>query len=181
MKEFEEHQLITLAQQGDEAAFTALFQRHYSFIYNYLIKMTFNPMIAEELLQETMLKGYLQITSFNHQSKFTSWLITIATRTYIDLLRKKKRERGLFKRAADEHSSSLKWELQLKKVDFNEVMEAISTLKPLYRIPLLLRHYYGFTYVEIGEILNCQEGTAKSRVNKSIKLVRKEMQEDEGR
>ena len=176
--EDEEH-LIGRAQSGDEEAFVELFQIHYSFLYKYIIKMTFDPLIAEEILQETMLKCYLHIQKYDGSSKLTSWMITIATRIYIDYLRKKKRERWLFKKTKENYSDVLRWQMQHNGYEYDELMEIIQKLDANHRISLLLKHYYGFTYEEIAEMLGIKEGTVKSRVHKSILLVRKELQVNE--
>lgn len=170
-----EKRLIIEAQHGDETAFSELFQMHYSFLYKYIIKMTFDSIIAEDLLQDTMLKCFLHIKKYDGSSKLSSWMITIATRTYIDYLRKKKRENWLFKKAKQASNDSVKWKVRQSGIEFSDVMEVISKLDTIYRIPLLLKHYYGFSYEEIGRMIDIKEGTVKSRVHKCLQLIRKEL------
>ncbi len=174
----EEEQLIKMAKAGDETAFARLFQLYYPFLYKYIVKITMNVDLADDLIQETMLKSYLHIKAYNGASKFSSWMITIATRTYIDYVRKRKRERGIYKRLADEAGDMLKWRMQHNQDESADLIESIGNLEPMYRIPLLLKHYYGYSYKEIAAMLDMREGTVKSRVNKSISLVRKGMDED---
>ena len=174
-----EQLLIVKAQKGDQEAFTELFHAHYSFVYKYIIKMTFDPYVAEEILQETMLKCYLHISTFNGSSKFTSWIMTVATRTYVDYLRKKKRERWLFKKAADQKYFTIQWNIQQNGKEYADLLEEMLNLDPLFRIPIVLKHYYGFSYEEIGEMLNVKTGTVKSRVHKGMKLIRKELSDGE--
>ncbi|MEY9865725.1 RNA polymerase sigma factor (sigma-70 family) [Peribacillus sp. B2I2] len=54
-------------------------------------------------------------------------------------------------------------------------MEALGHLKADFRVPIILKHYYGFSYEEIARIVKVPEGTVKSRVHKGIKTVRKEL------
>ncbi|WP_235973590.1 RNA polymerase sigma factor SigY [Peribacillus faecalis] len=175
-----EEQLIAKMQNGDDEALAELLHMHYSFLYKYVLKMTMDTVTTEEIVQDTMLKAYLHRKQFNGISKFTTWLITIATRTYVDLLRKKKRDRWLFKKAAKESNQLLKWQVENNNQQFDEVMEIIQKLDAKYRIPLLLKHYYGFSYEEIGEMMFIKDGTVKSRVHKSLTLVRKEINKYEG-
>ncbi|MGM9924528.1 MAG: RNA polymerase sigma factor SigY [Bacillus sp. (in: firmicutes)] len=176
-----EQTLIAAAQDGDEAAFSELFHMNYAFLYKYIVKMTCNPSVVDDLLQDTMLKCYLNIKIYDNRSKFTSWLITIATRTYIDYLRKRKREKWLFRKAEQHCSDSMKWQIHKQGIEFNEVMEVISKLDAAYRIPLLLKHYYGFSYGEIAAMIDIKEGTVKSRVHKCVQLIRKELNDFEER
>ncbi|MEI0737713.1 sigma-70 family RNA polymerase sigma factor [Paenibacillus sp. JTLBN-2024] len=59
----------------------------------YLVKMTMNPAMAEDLAQETMLRCIEKIHLYNGKSKFSSWLITLATRIYIDQMRRTRVEK----------------------------------------------------------------------------------------
>ena len=178
--EKQEEMLVKKIQTGDEEALAELLHIHYAFLYKYVMKMTMDAVVSEEIVQDTMLKAYLHMKQFNGKSKFTTWLMTIATRTYVDSLRKKKRESWLFKKAANENNQLLKWQLESRNQEFNEVMEVIQKLEAIYRIPLLLKHYYGFSYEEIGQMMMIKEGTVKSRVHKSLNLVRKEINKYEG-
>ncbi|MGM9927422.1 MAG: RNA polymerase sigma factor SigY [Bacillus sp. (in: firmicutes)] len=177
----QEQHCIDRAQSGDKEAFTELFHLHYSFLYKYILKMTFDPLVTEEVIQDTMLKCYLHIQKYDNRSKFSSWLMTIATRTYIDYLRKKKRERWLFKKEVEQQRSSMHYHLQMNGKEYSDVLEEIRKLEPILRIPLLLKHYYGFSYEEIGVMLEVKAGTIKSRVHKGVTIIRKELAADEKR
>lgn len=60
----------------------------------YLIKITLHPQLAEDIAQDTMVKCIEKISLYNGSSKFSSWLITIATNLFIDQTRKQKREQN---------------------------------------------------------------------------------------
>lgn len=89
----DEKELINSAKKGDHRSFAVLFRNHYPLLVKYLMKITMNPDIAEEIAQATMAKCVEKIHLFNGKSKFSSWLISIATNLFIDQRRKKKRER----------------------------------------------------------------------------------------
>ncbi|MFS0781648.1 RNA polymerase sigma factor SigY [Bacillus sp. 1P06AnD] len=173
----DEQQLIERAKARDEEAFADLFRLHYSFLYKYILKMTFDPHIAEDILQDTLLKGFMAMERYDGRSKWTSWMMTIATRIYLDRLRKEKREKVYLHKEKREKRSVFQWQLQQSNLEYNDIMESIQALEPSIRIPLLLKHYYGFNYSEIGEMLQMKEGTVKSRVHKAIMCIRKEMDE----
>ncbi|MGW6001816.1 sigma factor, partial [Bacillus subtilis] len=69
MDTHEEQRLIQQAKEGNDEAFTALFHYHYSFLYKYLLKLSLHPDLSEELVQETFLKGYIHLRSFQGRSK----------------------------------------------------------------------------------------------------------------
>lgn len=169
----EEKDLIASAKRGDQLAFAILFRNNYPFLVKYLIKITMNPDTSEELAQETMAKCVEKISLFNGKSKFSSWLITIATNLYIDQKRKSKRERNW--KAQEEALRRMKWHLESRNEEWNDTLSALGKLKDEIRIPIILKHYYGYSYEEIGNMMNISSGTVKSRVHNGIMSVREEL------
>ena len=173
----DEKELINSAKKGDHRSFAMLFRNHYPLLVKYLMKITMNPDVAEEIAQATMAKCVEKIHLFNGKSKFSSWLISIATNMYIDHHRKKKREREWHEGEAA--SRKLQWQMESKNEEWTDALAALSRLTDEMRIPLILKHYYGYSYDEIGEILNIAAGTAKSRVHHGLLAVRRELKVDE--
>lgn len=172
-----ERNLIKAARKGNDEAFTTLFQENYMFLYKYLIKLSLRADVTEDLIQETMLKAYTHLHSFKGESKFSTWLIAIASRLYIDQQRKEKRQKRILEKARDEAIRKMKWQLSLKGEDWPENLELFAGLDSELRAPILLRHYYGYSYPEIAKMLNIKEGTVKSRVHNGLNKIRKEWSE----
>jgi RNA polymerase sigma-70 factor (ECF subfamily) len=175
----EEKELVSRAAKGDHVAFAMLFQQNYPMLVKYLIKITFSPELAEELSQETMAKCVEKIGLYNGKAKFSTWLIQIATNLYIDQTRKKKREQNW--QINEQHIRKMKWTLESRNEDWNDCLEALGKLKNDVRIPIILKHYYGYSYEEIGKILGIHSGTVKSRIHNGIQVIRKELKLDERR
>lgn len=164
---------ILSAKRGDQLAFAMLFKNNYPFLVKYLIKITMNPDTAEDLAQETMAKCVEKIGMFNGKAKFSSWLISIATHLYIDRKRKSKREKKW--KQQEEAFRRIKWQLESRNEEWNDTLSALGKLKEDIRIPIILKHYYGYSYEEIGEMLKISAGTVKSRVHNGIMAVREEL------
>ncbi len=173
----DEKDLIANARKGDQMAFAMLFQQNYSILVKYLIKITFSPDTAEDLAQETMAKSIEKLASYNGKSKFLTWLITIATNLYIDQTRKKKREQNW--KISEQHLRKMKWSFESRNEDWNDCIEALGKLSDEIRVPIILKHYYGYSYEEISTIMGIAEGTVKSRIHNGINTVRKELKLDE--
>ncbi|MED3572522.1 RNA polymerase sigma factor SigY [Cytobacillus praedii] len=173
----EEGELIKSAKSGDKRAFAMLFHQNYSFLVKYLMKVTMNPDTAEELAQETMARCIEKIHLYQGKSKFSSWLITIATNLYIDQQRKKKREKNW--QQQEELYRKLKWQLESRNEEWTDALSALGKLADDVRIPIILKHYYGYSYDEIGEMMKLSSGTIKSRVHNGILAVRKELRLNE--
>lgn len=171
--------LINKAISGNDDAFTLLFQRYYSFLYKYLLKLTLNEDTSSELAQETMVKCYRNLVSYKGDGKFSTWMISIASRLYIDTIRKKEREKKKITRIMHTLSRQLNWNSQNNGMEWSDTFTDFNQLEVEVRTPILLRHYYGYTYEEIGIMLGIKPGTVKSRVHNGIKMLRKEWDGDE--
>lgn len=172
-----ERELIDEAKKGNDEAFAILFQQNYMFLYKYLIKLSLRSDVTEDLIQDTMIKAYTHLKSFKGESKFSTWLISIASRLFMDQQRKEKRQKKIFEKATDEAVRKLKWRVSANKEEWSEDMELFAVLDPDLKTPILLRHYYGYSYSEIAGMLNLKEGTVKSRVHNGLKQIRKEWSE----
>ncbi|QWU15482.1 RNA polymerase sigma-70 factor, ECF subfamily [Paenibacillus sophorae] len=173
----EESQIIRKAQRGDRLALAQLLQHHYAFIYKYLLKLTMDPALAEDVTQDTIVRCMEKIALYNGSSSFSSWMITIATRLYIDRMRRRNREEEWIRR--EQGIRSIRWRFEAQGEEWSDVLDALSRVPLPQRIALLLKHYYGYSYGEIGRILGIPEGTAKSRAAYGLRQLREELKEDD--
>ncbi|MFK7694410.1 RNA polymerase sigma factor SigY [Paenibacillus sp. HJGM_3] len=169
---------IRLAQRGDSSALALLLREHYAFVYKYLLKITLHPQTAEDVTQETMLKCVEKIRLYTFKSKFSSWLITIATNLYTDLLRRQKRERDWREQEAATMRKVV-WQSQFGADGLTEITEAFGTLTHEMRVPIILKHVYGYAYEEIARMTDVPLGTVKSRIHNGLRQMRKELREDD--
>lgn len=169
----EEAELIRHAQQGDSSALASLLHMHYPMVVKYLTKVTFDPQLAEDLAQDTMIKCIHHIKMYNGRSKFSSWLITIATRLHIDEWRKRKREREW--RQEEEVNRRIRWQAESMGNRWSSALEAIGALPQEMRTAIVLKHYYGYSLDDISEMTGVPLGTVKSRIHNGIRKLRKEL------
>ena len=174
----DEKDLIRKAKNGDTLALSKLLQQNYSFLLKYLMIATLHPQIAEDLTQETMMKCIEKIQLYNGKSKFSSWLITIATNLFIDQQRRRKREKNWLEQ--EQALRKMKWNAANMNEEWTDVLDVLAQINEEIRLPILLKHYYGYSYKEIGEMMGIAEGTVKSRVSNGLKSIRKELAEIEG-
>lgn len=170
----DENELVKSAKRGDQLALAKLFQNNYTFLMKFLLKISMNKDLAEELTQETFTKSIEKLHLYNFQSKFSTWLISMATNLYIDNRRKKKRERN-WKLEKEQDIRKLKWQIENQNEEWNDCLDILSTLKEEHRTAIILKHYYGYSYDEIGEMLHVSPGTIKSRIHHGILQIRKEL------
>lgn len=165
---------MTRARDGDEESLARLLKDNYAFVMKYVWKMCGDEQLAYDVTQDTLIKAVQKIDQYRGTSKFSTWLIQIATHTYIDARRKQQRNEKL------EQQEKERIQLQTTKQlpeEWYDVQEALWNLEEKYRIPVLLKHYYGFEYKEIAKMTKSRTGTVKSRVHYGMEKLRKELNE----
>jgi RNA polymerase sigma-70 factor (ECF subfamily) len=175
----QEQEWIRRAVRGDTDALAHLLHRHYSFLHKYMLKLTMNPSIAEDVVQDTMVRCLEKIHTYNGKMKFSSWLIMIGSRLYIDMLRRKKVERRWQEAEQKQAARQLRYYMESTDVEWSHLLERLGTLTAEQRAPIVLKHYYGYSVSEIASMLNVNEGTVKSRIHYGLGKLRKEWSEDE--
>ncbi|MHB1684144.1 MAG: RNA polymerase sigma factor SigY [Bacilli bacterium] len=172
---------IEPAKRGDSEALAKLLQAHYAFLFKYLVKLTLHRQTAEDLAQDTMVRAIEKISLYDERrGKFSSWLMTIATRLYFDFKRKRQRETGWLIEATEEASvRHLKWKIEGENCEYPELIDVLARLPDLTRAVIVLKHYYGYSYEEIAVMTNFPVGTVKSRIHNGLASLRKEWIKDE--
>jgi RNA polymerase sigma-70 factor (ECF subfamily) len=169
----EEH-LIEEAFAGNRHSLARLLYDNYEMVFKYLIKFTLNKSLAEDLVQETMVRAIEKFELYDPvKAKFSTWLIAIAQNIYLDGMRKRKREK---KYMEDDPQLEDLCSLQAEyNEDWHRVLEALSHLSEESRFPLVSKHYYGYSLEEIAKMMMLPLGTVKSRIHNAIQAVRKEL------
>jgi len=149
--------------------------QHYLPVKKYLVTITFDRALAEDLTQETMIRAIERIGQFQGRSRFSTWLMSIATRQYLDWLRRERRVRHAAARAADERPPARPG----PSAEGRAALELLQTLPPEVALPVVLKHYYGYTYEEIAGWMEIPVGTVKSRVHNGVRALRRGLGQDE--
>ncbi len=172
--EQDESKLVQQAIRGDNRALAELLRQNYAFLHQYALKLTMDRSRAEDVAQETALKAIEHIATFKGTSKFSTWLISIASRLVIDKARRKKRERSWLQEEK-RYSRSFRFETMSRLGEWPDALEALAELPEHHRVPILLKYYYGYSQEEISGMLKVPSGTIKSRLHEGMKRLRKEL------
>lgn len=173
----DETKLIKQAVRGDSRALSELLRQNYSFLYQYALKVTMNKTRAEDVTQETMLKAIEKIATFQNKAKFSTWLITIASRLVVDRIRRNELEKHWVQE--EQSLRSIRYTTLQRGDEWPEALQALGDLSSDTRIPVLLKYYYGYSQEEISSMLDIPVGTVKSRLHNGLKQLRKELTEHE--
>jgi RNA polymerase sigma-70 factor (ECF subfamily) len=177
-----DEQLIDHALAGDRDAFGALVLRHERGLVNYIFRLVGSRDLAMDLAQETFLKVFVSLESFDPRYRFTTWLYRIASNGAIDHLRRKQpRTLSLSQPAGDEdaqaapviagHDPTPDEMLRLRELEVR-LDEAIAELPVGYRQLIVLRHRQHCRYDEIARIAQLPLGTVKNRIFRAREMLR---------
>ena len=94
--------LVLQSQNGSKSAFEGLVRNHQQMVHALTFRMTGSPADAEDLAQETFLRAYEQIGSFNGRAKFSTWLYSIAVHACLNWRRNEARRFQAYTHCAEE-------------------------------------------------------------------------------
>lgn len=172
-------ELVRRSQQDDDRAFGELVSRYETKVYGLALKMVRNPEDAEDVLQDTFLRAYRGIKSFQGASTFSTWIYRITANSALMRLRKKQLPTVSIE-DADEREAPINiadWspgpvEQLLSQETRHMMEEAIHSLPPEFRQVFVLRDVEELSNAEVAEILDLSVAAVKSRLHRARLKVR---------
>ncbi|WP_245995029.1 RNA polymerase sigma factor [Mangrovibacterium diazotrophicum] len=174
------HELIEDSKRGNNKARFQLYQLYSKAMFNVCYRMMNNREDAEDMLQEVFLLVFTRLESFRYESGFGTWVKTIAIRTCINALKKRKVELTYFEQINDLGSTDddeIAPELKTE-----QILKAMENLPEGGRIVFSLYLLEGYDHGEIAQILGITESTSKSqymRAKRRVYELLKEQQNNE--
>lgn len=167
-----DQRLIEMALDGDAIAFEQLFERYRSSIHQlYAQRMDGLSHEVNDLLQETFIKVYLNLSHYDSQYTFGQWVYTIARNTFIDYTRKRRDEMSvdsyMVEGAASLSSSVTPEQNMINDQSRGRIEFFISKLSERYRTLIELRFFKEYSYEEIASELNLPLGTVKTQIHRA--------------
>lgn len=153
--------------------FNEIIMKHEKDLFRYAYRLTGSEAIAQDILQETLIRAWTSLESLKEVSKAKSWMITILRRENLRRVQKEKvNETDNFDNfeyliAEDDNLET--------NLDKEIVYKNIAELKECYSQPLSLQIIYGYSVEEIANILNLNENTVSTRLFRAKSLLEKKM------
>ena len=164
---------------GDMTALAILVDRHKDLVYRVAMQITKNSDDASDVLQDAFLKVYDSINAFRQESAFETWLYRIVVNLSIDAVKKRKRQQesmASLSEVSDVHQSQDIQQDPTRQAERNELQEwvtqAVNSLSIKHRAVVILHELEGLSHPQIADILDCSEGTVRSRLHYARKKLR---------
>ncbi len=166
--------LVAATLAGDSKAFQALVERYQARLFGLVRHYTRNPVEVEDIVQETFLKAFTRLATFQQSSAFYTWLYRIAVNTILDQKKRKSRspiqsmaepeELGAPSAEATERMT-VRPDAQLERAEIAEITQRVlAELPDIFRTVLVMREFEGLAYQEIADVLEISIGTVESRL-----------------
>ncbi len=172
-------------EQEKVQVFEKEFMPHIDSMYNFAYKLTFDEEEAKDLVQDTYLKAFRFITSFEQGTNAKAWLFRILKNSFINDYRKKSKEPAKVdyqdvetfynsENTDQDITIDLRSETMQNRIG-DEVTNALNALGVDFRIVIILCDLEGFTYEEMAKILDIPIGTVRSRLHRARNLLKEKL------
>lgn len=158
---------------------------HMDVLYNFALRLTADPIDAEDLVQDTIVKAYRFFSSYEKGTNAKAWLFRILKNSFINNYRKiSKRPQEVDYDEVESYYETVRAERtetsDLERLMFRELMDddlskALSRLPEDFRTVVLLCDVEGYTYEEIANMLDVPIGTIRSRLHRGRNLLKTEL------
>lgn len=171
---YTEKELFLLIAEGDAGAFTTLFYKYKSPLFDYALKITKTVVCAEELVQDTFLKIWLYRDKLPDVENTTAYIHSMVRNAALDWLRKLSLDHNLQKTVAANLPGGQNYTLEDVQLGETQriIHEAMDRLSPQQREVFRLSRYEGLSYAEIAAKMGLSGNTVRNHLVKALKYIR---------
>ncbi len=175
----------TYSNQEKDQLFNEEFMPHIDALYNFAYKLTFDEDDAKDLVQDTYMKSYRFINSFQKGTNAKAWLFRILKNSFINDFRKKSKQpakvdyqevEGFYN--SENTDKSVTTDLRVdtvKNMMGDEITTALNSLDVDFKTVIILCDLEGFTYEEMAKILDIPIGTVRSRLHRARNVLKEKL------
>ncbi|MHC4574514.1 MAG: RNA polymerase sigma factor [Planctomycetota bacterium] len=165
MNGFSDDILVAASGRGDKSAYALLVKRHYRRVFAVCLGVVGNVHDAEDIAQDAMLKGFVEIKKLRSNERFEQWILRIAKNLCIDLVRRRRHAKAL---------SAEQTPVERPRASENsELEEAIRRLPQEFRLPLVMYYFDNKSAKRIAEMLNISHSGVCHRIRTARKQLHK--------
>lgn len=172
-------ELLRRCLGGDNAAFAGIIEIYQDRVYSFALRLLKDQPAAEEAAQETLVKAFRGLSSYNSAYPFASWLFRIAHNVCMDALRAGGRTVSLDGENFPDLPDPARFEDDVAEgLDSERIEALLASLPPLYSEALLLAYREDMGPAEIARIMGVPEGTIKARLFRARELIKAKLAGD---
>jgi RNA polymerase sigma-70 factor (ECF subfamily) len=163
--------LVRRSLDGDTAAFEQLYRGHVRRVHGAILRLVgMDRGRAEELTQDAFVRAWQKLSSFRHESAFSTWLYRLGVNTALMDLRGKREETGTDEQALELAAGG---DVPFCAGERGDLERAVAALPPRARAVLVLHDIEGWKHEEIAAELGMAVGSSKAQLHRARGLLRR--------
>lgn len=159
-------------QSGDTAQLAVLFERYHLSLFRYLLSISGNRSLSEDLVQDVFFRVLKYAKTYNPDHSFAVWLYQLGRNAYFDSHRKRRTETASLEENDFASDAPFPETVLARKQDVATLRAALKQLPEDKREVLVLSRFHDLRYDEIARLLKIEVGTVKVRVYRALKELR---------
>lgn len=174
----EDEILVQQLKKGSREAFDLLYEKYKNLVIRTAYLITGNKPDSEDVAQETFVKVYLHIAELKNNAGFKPWMMQILVRTAYRIGKKRSREvpDDEIERLSENQAVLSPLGQMMRKEEAEMIFRAVKALPVKQKTVVVLYYYDELSVAEIAELLNCREGTVKSRLHTARRTLKGELE-----
>jgi RNA polymerase sigma-70 factor (ECF subfamily) len=164
--------LMEAVRTGELAKLGILFERHHRALFDFLVRMTGNPSVAEDLVQDVFVRVLKYRATWRGEGRFETWLFRIARNARADYFRTRQPDGPIDEAAEQPSGAPLPGDLLIRNRDVARLQRALLLLREDKRELIVLARYRGMKLEAIADLLDIEVGAVKVRIHRAVKELR---------
>jgi RNA polymerase sigma-70 factor, ECF subfamily len=169
---YTDEQLVELVRKQDTEMYRELVMRYEAKLIKYATYLIRDEHIAKDAVQESFIKAYVNLQSFDSRKKFSSWLYRIVHNETINAVKKYKKEIPMSEHFEKADEGNIEEDFGTTEIQ-KRTQKCLESMPTLYTEPLILYYMEDRSYEEISDILRLPMGTVATRINRAKVIMKK--------
>jgi len=172
LKKLTDEQIVEIVRTKDKELYLEIVIRYQKKLLRYAENLIQDKPKVEDAVQESFIKAFINLNSFDLKMKFSSWIYRIVHNQVMNTFNKNKREMPLLDNIDFDSGHNLELDLSKKEIQ-ERVNKCINKISVMYSEPLSLYYIEEKSYEEISDILRLPVGTVGTRINRAKAMMKK--------
>jgi len=166
-----DEEIVEKICNGNLNLYSIIIERYQNKLLRYTHFMINNTDQCADIVQESLVKAYVNLKGFDTKRKFSSWLYKIVHNETLNYIKKHKKQKAMVEEFDVPSDENIEEDFD-KQVDVQKMEECLKQIDIKYSEPLILFYFEQKSYTEIGDILRMPEGTVATRINRAKKIIK---------
>jgi RNA polymerase sigma-70 factor (ECF subfamily) len=167
-----DEEIVEKVRRSNNELYAEIIKRYQTKLIRYAEYFTKNKQIAEDVVQESFIKAYIDLNGFNTKKKFSSWIYRIVHNIALNELKKRNRQKQIIHEEHKDEKIHIEDEYIKKELQKKTYM-CLEQMPFMYSEPLTLYFLEEKSYDEISDILRISAGTVATRINRAKAIMKK--------